>query len=139
MKSAVRIRGARFLDTNVLLYLLSSHTKKADRAEALLASSAVVSVQVLSEFTAVARRKLELAWEEIDEVLGIVRDVCKVEPVTTETHDLARVLAGRYRLSWYDATIAASATEAGCATLCSEGFQHGFVIGRKLKVINPFV
>jgi predicted nucleic acid-binding protein len=139
MKSGVRIRGARFLDTNVLLYLLSSHTKKADRAEALMASNAVVSVQVLSEFTAVARRKLELAWEEIDEVLGVVREICKVEPVTTDTYDLARGLAERYRLSWYDAMIAASATLAGCATLCSEDFQHGFVIGKKLKVVNPFV
>jgi predicted nucleic acid-binding protein len=47
-----------FFDTNVLLYLLSNDAAKADRAEALLASGGVVSVQVLNEFASVAKRKL---------------------------------------------------------------------------------
>jgi predicted nucleic acid-binding protein len=50
-----------FFDTNVLLYLLSKDTAKADRAEVLLASGGVVSVQVLNEFASVASRKLATA------------------------------------------------------------------------------
>ncbi|MEE8398614.1 MAG: PIN domain-containing protein [Desulfobacterales bacterium] len=38
-----------FIDTNVLLYLLSSDTDKADRAEAILQTGGVISVQVLNE------------------------------------------------------------------------------------------
>ena len=53
-------KADRFFDTNVLLYLLSKDTAKADRAEILLASGGVISVQVLNEFASVASRKLAL-------------------------------------------------------------------------------
>ncbi len=46
--------GKAFFDTNILLYLLSGDTEKADRAEALLMKGGVISVQVLNEFAAVA-------------------------------------------------------------------------------------
>ncbi len=128
-----------FVDTNVLLYLLSADSHKADRAEKLIASNTIVSVQVLSEFTSVARRKLKLNWKEIDEILATIREVCSVEPLTVDTYDRARTLAERYRLAWYDAMIAASALLAGCAAIYSEDFQHGFAIDKKLKVVNPFV
>jgi len=35
-----------FLDTNILLYLLSADTAKADRAEAVVAAGGTISVQV---------------------------------------------------------------------------------------------
>ena len=127
-----------FLDTNVVVYLLSGDAAKADRAEALIDSKAVVSVQVLSEFTSVARRKSRLEWTEIDEILGTLRAACRVESLTLDTYDRARQLAERYALSWYDALIAASALLADCTILYSEDFQHGLVLDRKLKVVNPF-
>lgn len=131
-------RRLQFLDTNVLLYLLSADSAKADRAEKLMTSNTIVSVQVLSEFTAVARRKLGLNWSEIDEILATICEVCSVEPLTLDTYDRARMLAERYRLPWYDAMIAASAMLAGCTALYSEDF-HGFAIDKKLKVFNPFI
>lgn len=127
----------QFVDTNVLLYLLSANRGKADRTEKLIASNTIVSVQVFSEFTAVARRKLGLDWVEIDEILATIREVCSVEPLTLETYDCALRLAERYGFSWYDALIAASARSAGCTTLYSEDFQHGLAIDKKLKVVNP--
>ena len=54
-----------FFDTNVLLYLLSADTAKADRAEELLANGGVISVQVLNQFAAVAARKLNMSWRKI--------------------------------------------------------------------------
>jgi predicted nucleic acid-binding protein len=62
-----------FLDTNVILYLLSADHHKADMAEALVASGGVVSVQVLNEAAAVARRKRLLSLSEIREWLAAVR------------------------------------------------------------------
>ena len=41
--------ASRFVDTNVLLYLLSGDAAKADAAETLVASGGVVSAQVLNE------------------------------------------------------------------------------------------
>ena len=52
--------GDDFFDTNVVLYLLSADTTKADRAEELLAIGGTISVQVLNEFVAVASRMLRM-------------------------------------------------------------------------------
>ena len=97
--------GEDFFDTNVVLYLLSADTAKADRAEELLALGGTISVQVLNEFVAVASRKLGMSWVEIREVLAQIRAVCAVEPVTVETHDRALRIAERYGLSIYDSLI----------------------------------
>ena len=127
-----------FHDTNVVLYLLSADTAKADRAEELLASGGRVSIQVLNEFAAVATRKLGMGWKEIGEVLAQVRAVCAIEPLAIETHERGLALASRYGLNVYDAMIVSSALLAGCTLLYSEDMQHGQVFDRQLTVRNPF-
>ena len=102
-------RADPFLDTNVLLYLLSGDPAKADRAEELLAGGGTVSAQVLNEFVAVARRKLAMPWPEVREVLATVRAVCAVEPVSEATHELGVAVAERYGFSIYDGLIVAAA------------------------------
>jgi len=128
-----------FLDTNVLLYLLSEDAEKADRVEELLLRPNVISVQVLNEFAVVATRKLALSFEEVREVLETIRAACGVEPLTVETHDRGLEVAERLRLSIYDAMIVASALKAGCRTLYTEDLQHHRLISRQLRVVNPFV
>ncbi len=127
-----------FLDTNVVLYLMSGDARKADRAEALLAAGGVVSVQVLNEVASVARRKLDLAWPDLLELLTAVRAACRVEPLTTDTHDAAIAIARRHQLNLYDALIVASAAAAGCNRLYTEDLQHGQRFGPRLQVVNPF-
>ena len=106
-----------FFDTSVLLYLLSADAKKADRVEELLGQSGVISVQVLNEFTAVATRKLGLSFTEVREVLGAVRVLCDTQPLTVAHHDKGVEIAERYRFSFYDSVIIASALLAGCKML----------------------
>jgi predicted nucleic acid-binding protein len=132
------VSGA-FFDTNVALYLLSADESKADRAEDLIARGGVISVQVLNEFASVAQRKLGMPWREIADVLSGLRAVCDVRPLTEATHDAALDLARRHGFAFYDAVIAASALEAGCDTLYSEDFQHGFKLERRLSFCNPFL
>lgn len=127
-----------FFDTNVLLYLLSEDTTKADRAEELVANGGVISVQVLDEFAAVASAKLGMSWDEIRDVLTPIRALCEIEPLTIETHDRGIEIAERYGLSFYDAMILASALSAGCKILYSEDLQDGQVIDRQLRIRNPF-
>ncbi|MEO6361613.1 MAG: PIN domain-containing protein [Caldimonas sp.] len=131
--------AAPFLDTNVLLYLLSDDAAKADRCEALLAEGATVGVQVLNEFASVARRKLVMEWVEIEDVLGLIRTRCEVKDLTATVHDRALKLAARHLLSWYDALIVAAAAEAGSRLLYSEDMQHGLKIGGALTIRNPFL
>lgn len=127
-----------FLDTNVLLYLFSAEPEKADRAEELTAAGAVVSVQVLNEFVAVARRKLAMPWSEIAECVRTIEDVCVIEPLTVAVHDDAHRLAEQYALAWYDALIVSAALAAGCKTLFSEDMHDGLRIENSLTVRNPF-
>ena len=128
-----------FIDSNIVLYLLSADPVKADRAEVVIAASGVVSVQVLNEVTNVARRKLGMAWAETDELIAGLRSACSVEPLTIQTHDTGRRLAARYGLSIYDAMIASAALLAGCDRLFSEDMQHGLLLDGQLRVCNPFI
>ena len=127
-----------FVDTNVLLYLLSDDAAKANRAETLLTGRIVISVQVLNEFANVARRKLGLGWPELEQALKDIRRFAEVRPLTVDTHERGMTLAKRYQLSIYDAMIAAAALEAGCATLASEDFSAGQRFEGRLTIRNPF-
>ena len=127
-----------FLDTNVLLYLLSRNAAKANRAEELIAAGGVISVQVLNEFASVASRKLGMSWAEIREVLETVRSICRIEPLSLETHDRGLAVAERYGFSVYDSMILASALLADCTTLFTEDLQDGQRIDGRLTVRNPF-
>ena len=127
-----------FLDTNVLLYLLSGDADKADRAEELIADGGVISVQVLNEFASVASGKFGMAWSEIREILDTVRAVCRTERLTVETHDGGLGIAERYGFAIYDSMIVAAALLAGCTSLLSEDFQDGQQLEDQLVVRNPF-
>jgi predicted nucleic acid-binding protein len=127
-----------FFDTNVLVYLASGDGKKADRAEATIAKGGSISVQVLNELANVARRKMQMSWDETHALLNMLRDLLTVHPLTVETHETGLGIAERYSLSTYDAMIAASALHAGCDTLWSEDMQHGLALKEGLRIVNPF-
>ena len=128
-----------FFDTNVALYLLSADQEKAERAEALLAGGGTISVQVLNEFTSVARRKLRMSWDEVHDVTAALRAVCAVVPLTEGTHDRGVGIARDIGLSVYDSMIVAAALDAGATVLYSEDMQHGRVVGDRLTIRNPFL
>lgn len=127
-----------FFDTNIALYLLSADARKADRSEALLAEGGTISVQVLNEFVAVARRKQQAPWESIRATLDALCAVCQVVPLTLPVQQQAVRIAERMGFTIYDATIIASALDAGCTTLYTEDLQHGQRIDG-LLVVNPYL
>jgi predicted nucleic acid-binding protein len=127
-----------FFDTDILVYLASGDTGKADRAEEVLASGGTISIQVLNELTNVARRKMRLSWDDTRRLLATVRGVVSVVPLGIETHETGLDLAERYGLSTYDAMIAASAALHDCDTLWSEDMQHGLLIDGRVRIANPF-
>jgi len=126
-----------FLDTNILLYLLSADAAKAERAEALVGEGGVISIQVLNEFASVASRKLRMTIPEIRQCLEPIVQVCSVEPITLETHVRGLGVAARYGFSIYDSMIVAAALLSGCGTLYSEDFHHRQRIDG-LLISNPF-
>ncbi len=128
----------RFIDTNVLLYLLSEDAAKANRAEDVIAQRGVISVQVLNEFASVATRKLRMPLLEIREFLDTIRSICRVVPLNEATHDKGLDIVERYGLSIYDAMIVASALLDGCKRLLSEDMQDRQQFDDSLTIENPF-
>lgn len=126
-----------FLDSNIILYLLSADVVKADKAEAIVAGGGVISVQVLNEVTSVCRRKLKMPWGDIEAVLAAVKSACKVIPLTIATHETAVKIAQRYDISFYDANICAAAILSGAKILVTEDMQDGMSIDG-LIIQNPF-
>jgi predicted nucleic acid-binding protein len=127
-----------FFDTSVLLYLLSADPAKADRVELLLEKRGTISAQVLNEFAAVALRKLKMPVNEVREVLDGIRSVCRVEPVSVVTHERGLAIHERYRFSFYDSVLVATALIAGNKILFSEDMQHAQLIDDQLRIVNPF-
>jgi predicted nucleic acid-binding protein len=68
-----------FFDTTILIYAISDISDgdaRAEVAEGLLSAGGLLSVQVLNEFAAVAKRKLKMSWTEIVEALDAARALC---------------------------------------------------------------
>lgn len=127
-----------FIDSNIVLYLLSGDAIKADRAEVLLEAGGVISVQVLNEVASVCQRKLKMSWEEIEMLLMAVKSACNVLPLTVASHEKAVEVARRFQLSIDDANIVASALLSGAGVLLSEDMQNGMNI-ESLTIQNPFL
>jgi len=132
--------GKPFFDTNVLIYAVAENDPRNTRAEELLASGGMLSVQILNEFVAVARRKILMSWSDVREALDAFRVLCPSPlPLTIEMHEAALKIAERHGYNIYDAQVVAAALQAGCTTLYSEDLPDGQIIDQKLTIRNPFI
>jgi predicted nucleic acid-binding protein len=128
-----------FFDTNVLIYAVAENDPRSAQAEELLASGGILSVQVLNEFVAVARRKILMPWKDVTEALETFRILCPSPlSITVEMHEAALRIAEKHGYNIYDALVVAAALEAGCATLYSEDLRNGQTIDGQLTIRNPF-
>ena len=62
-----------FLDSNIVLHLLSADEDKARSAEAAISVGAIISVQVLNEVSNVMLKKLKLSWGEVSDFLDLIK------------------------------------------------------------------
>ncbi len=134
-----------FLDTNTLVYANDgAEPAKRERARELIRSAIVsgngcISTQVLSEFWVTVTNKLktplstDLAREQINLFAAF-----RVMPVEQATVLEALRIQERWKLSYWDAQIVASALQANASVLFSEDLQDGCVI-ESITVKNPFI
>jgi len=138
--------GKFFLDTNILVYTFDeTDSKRRERArtlvaEALSESSGIISCQVIQEFLNAALRKFSKPLTAVDaeRYLTVVLDPLCAVFASVELYHQAIDIAERWKYSFYDSLIIASALQAGCPVLYSEDLQHGQKIGN-LRILNPFV
>lgn len=128
-----------FFDTNILIYAVALDDPRNAQAEELLSSGGRISVQILNEFVAVARRKLLMPWRDVTEALDAFRVLCPSPlAMTIAIHEAALKIAEKHGFGIYDASVIAAALESGCSVLYSEDFQDGQTIDGQLTIRNPF-
>jgi predicted nucleic acid-binding protein len=130
--------NANFSDTNVIIYSVSDDAHKRLQALKIIAQKPVISTQVLTETANTLLRKLKLTSQDTQTVLARLVAECDVVAVQSETVLSAITIAERYRFSFYDSLIIATALKANCTTLYSEDMQDGQLIENKLLIVNPF-
>jgi predicted nucleic acid-binding protein len=135
--------GPCFIDTNVLVYADDRDAgPKREAARALLRQvvprgEAVLSLQVLQEFFAVATRRLGLPPEA---ARARVEALSRLEVVAPRVDDLLAAidLHRLHTLSIWDALVVRAALVSGCRILYTEDLQHGRRF-EALEVVNPFL
>ena len=128
-----------FLDTNIFVYAIAQDDPRTHDAEELITEGGAVSVQVLNEFAAVARRKTNMSWGDVQLALESIKILCPDPlPITLDTYQEALAIAEKYGYKIYDALIVASALEAKCRILYSEDMQDGQAVDKTLTIRNPF-
>lgn len=132
-----------FLDTNVLLYAVSTRTgeeEKRARAEAVLdRDGGALSIQVLGEFYTQATRPLGPANLSHELAVGFIRTWrrFRVQAMTLEIFDAALRIKVEHGFSYWDSAIIAAASALECTTLYTEDLSHGRQV-EGVIVINPF-
>lgn len=131
-----------FLDSNVVIYGLDPRAPaKQARCLAWLrtaakANSLTISPQVCAEARSVAVRKLNLKTEDAAKAILGLLPFCTA-PYGADEVRMALDLANKWRLSWWDSLIVASALAARCTHLVTEDDQSAPVI-EGLRIIDPF-
>jgi predicted nucleic acid-binding protein len=136
------MRAEAFVDTNILLYAISTSPEEAakkQRAREILAQPDWgLSIQVLQEFYVNATRPPQPAMRHEDAEAAIRQLLLR--PVADNNAALlldALRLKARYQLSYWDAAIVAAAVQLGASVLYSEDLQDGQEI-EGVTVVNPF-
>lgn len=133
----------RFVDTNVLLYSVSTvpaEAVKAARAQELLkCRDLVLSVQVLQEFYVQATRPGRSGPLTHAEATAYIRAWRRfpTQVITIEVLDKALEIKNRYQLSYWDSAIVAAACHANCTEVISEDMNDGQTYDR-VRVVNLF-
>ena len=117
---------SRFLDTNILLYAISTDRAEAPKrqiaAGLLTGRDNALSVQVLQEFYVQATRATRRDALPHDLAVGLIRTWLRfpVQDVTLAVMGDALAIKAAAGLSYWDAAIVAAARALGCRELFSD-------------------
>jgi len=101
-------------------------------------SNITISTQVMNELSNVCLKKYHLKIEHVEDYLRELSNIVEIHILDAQTSFSALNLLKKYKFSFYDALIVASALEENCETLFSEDMQHDQIIEDKLLIQNPF-
>lgn len=133
----------RFVDTNVLLYAVSTASDEAPKAEVatelLRSQDLALSVQVLQEFYVQATRAGKADRLSHDQASTLVESFLRyrVQANTVPVMRAALETRRRFSISYWDSAIIEAARALGCSEVLSEDLDDGQDYDGVL-VNNPF-
>lgn len=135
----------RFIDTNVLLYLVSTDPGEAAKqriaADLLEQPDLALSVQVLQEFYVQATRPGKSGGGALNhaQASALVESFLRfpVQEMTVAILRAAMASSHKHGISFWDASILEAAKALGCRTVLSEDLADGGSYG-PVQVVNPF-
>lgn len=134
----------RFIDTNILLYRVSTDPAEARKrgiaSDLLEATDLRLSVQVLQEFYVQATRPTRPQPLAHKSVIRLIQSWQRypIVPLTVELMEKAFETHERWRISYWDAAIVEAARASECEQLLTEDLQDGQNYGG-VQVVNPFL
>jgi predicted nucleic acid-binding protein len=133
----------RFLDTNILLYSISTdrtEVAKRECAISLLEREDIgLSVQVLGEFYVQATRPTRRDALTHEVAAGLVEAWLRfpVQDLTRAAVLDALTIRAAHGFSYWDSAIIAAASALGCRELYTENLTHGRDV-HGVRIIDPF-
>ena len=135
-----------FIDSNVLIYLFDlSEPEKREIAKNLILNLLItdkpnISLQVVNEFISATTKKVKniIPLELVENHVKFLEENFVINPINLRLCYKAIKIQQRYKYSYYDSLIIATALENNCSILYSEDMQGGQIIEGKLKIVNPF-
>ena len=134
---------AAFVDTNVLLYGVSTAGDEADKHVTALSildrDDVVLSAQVLQEFYVQATRSTKADHLAHDSAVSLIESWLRFRVIETTVPLVQQALAtaARWRVSYWDAAIVEAARIGNCPVVLSEDLQPGMNFAG-VTVQNPF-
>ena len=134
---------AAFVDTNVLLYGVSTAGDEADKHATALSildrDDVVLSAQVLQEFYVQATRPTKADPLAHDSAVSLIESWLRFRVIETTVPLVQQALAtaARWQVSYCDAAIVEAARVGNCPVVLSEDLQPGMNFAG-VTVQNPF-
>ncbi len=133
-----------FVDTNILLYAISTDPAEAEKSTVarnlLMTANWAWSAQVAAEFvnaSTSARRPVPLTLVQAERWIDTWMAFLLIPTDGTIVKEAIR-LAARYQISYFDGQIVAAAKALRCRILYTEDLNHGQDYDG-VRVVNPFV
>lgn len=143
------MQGNIFFDTNIWLYqILTSEDSDTQRKKQIAMQLCLepnmrifTSVQVLNEVSNVLLKKFSFEKSKVLDFLNQIVNIAEIIPLQTSITLDGVEIYSRYKFSFYDSLIVASALSVECSYLVTEDLQNKQTINyqlHQLQIVNPF-
>lgn len=133
-----------FIDTNILVYNFNKEEQYKNTVSSelltnfLLKENYIISSQVVGELCNVLIKKYKPDIN-LKDIIELIENIAKEKIVSLQKQEYIKALKikEKYKYSFWDSLIIATAINNDCAILYSEDLQHNQEI-ENLKIINPY-